>query len=238
MDALARAGRRNRPASVTRGLATEDSPLYPRINRAIVGLILLSVVSVTLPRCARSTKANEWIFNLSELVVVTLFTIEYAINIYVAPDRKKYILGPWGIIDLRRSCRRYSCSLTCAGSRSRASCGYCVPAAAAHAARAQAGQGRRAAVREEPRAALQHAEDGPPDLLHCAVRRAHHLLDPGVLCRAGRCQYDLHVNPGRDVVGASSRSRRQGMATWCPPPWSAASLPARRCWRDWRSSAC
>jgi len=99
MDALARAGRRI-DQLLHEGFGNEDSPLYHAINRAIVGLILLSVVSVTLASVRSIYEGNEWIFNLSELVVVTLFTIEYAINIYVAPDRKKYILGPWGIIDL------------------------------------------------------------------------------------------------------------------------------------------
>ena len=99
MDALARAGRRI-DELLHEGFGNEDSPLYHAVNRAIVGLILLSVVSVTLASVRSIYEGHELIFELSELVIVTLFTIEYAINIYVAPDRKKYLLGPWGIIDL------------------------------------------------------------------------------------------------------------------------------------------
>jgi voltage-gated potassium channel len=99
MDALARAGRRI-DHFLHEGFGNEDSPLYHAINRVIVGLILLSVVSVTLASVRSIYEGHELIFDLSEVLVVTLFTIEYAINIYVAPNRKKYLLGPWGIIDL------------------------------------------------------------------------------------------------------------------------------------------
>ena len=99
MEALARAGRRI-DHILHEAFGNEDSPLYHAVNRVIVGLILFSVVSVVLASVRSIYEPYRLIFDLSELVIVTLFTIEYAINIYVATDRKKYLLGPWGIIDL------------------------------------------------------------------------------------------------------------------------------------------
>ena len=38
--------------------------------------------------------------DIVEWVLVGIFTVEYLLNIYTAPDRKAYLFGIWGIIDL------------------------------------------------------------------------------------------------------------------------------------------
>jgi voltage-gated potassium channel len=39
-------------------------------------------------------------FELVDHVLLVIFTVEYLCNIWVAPDRKGYVLGVWGLIDL------------------------------------------------------------------------------------------------------------------------------------------
>src|SRR5690606_23384531 len=39
-------------------------------------------------------------FHILEWVITGIFTIEYFLRIYIAYNRRKYILGFWGLIDL------------------------------------------------------------------------------------------------------------------------------------------
>lgn len=82
------------------GFGDEDSPLFRAVNGVIVALILVSIVSVTLASVSDLYQHYRLLFDVSEALIVSLFTLEYAINIYVAPDRKAYVFGLWGAIDL------------------------------------------------------------------------------------------------------------------------------------------
>jgi voltage-gated potassium channel len=82
------------------GFGNEDSALFHSVNRVIVVLIFVSVVSVTLATVPGIYERYHLLFDVEEAVIVSIFTLEYLINIYVAPDRKRYIFGVWGIIDL------------------------------------------------------------------------------------------------------------------------------------------
>ncbi|MBN2087359.1 potassium channel family protein [Candidatus Peregrinibacteria bacterium] len=81
------------------GFANESSKAYRIINDIIVFLIFFSIGSIVAASMEEFYIANQSFFDISEIVVVGIFTIEYAANIYVAEDKKKYIFGPWGIID-------------------------------------------------------------------------------------------------------------------------------------------
>ncbi len=39
-------------------------------------------------------------FQALDAVLLALLTVEYAANVWVAPDRRKYVLSWWGLIDL------------------------------------------------------------------------------------------------------------------------------------------
>jgi voltage-gated potassium channel len=82
------------------GFSDEDSPLYQRINSLLVILILISVVSVVMASVQPLYQEYQLLFDVSEIVIVAIFTAEYLINIYVSQNRWGYILGVWGIIDL------------------------------------------------------------------------------------------------------------------------------------------
>ncbi|MEW5802518.1 MAG: ion transporter [bacterium] len=77
-----------------------NSRYYQAVNTFLVGLILFSVISVTLESVPSLTERWGAVFRWSELIVVGLFTIEYVINIYVARDKLGYIFSIWGLIDL------------------------------------------------------------------------------------------------------------------------------------------
>ena len=77
-----------------------NSRYYRSVNTFLVGLILFSVISVTLESVSSLTQRWGVLFRWSELIVVTLFTIEYVINIYVARDKLGYVFSIWGLIDL------------------------------------------------------------------------------------------------------------------------------------------
>jgi voltage-gated potassium channel len=82
------------------GFGDEDSPTFRIVNGVIVTLILLSIVSVTLASVPDIYSRFEPWFDVSEAVIVAAFSLEYLVNIYVAPDRKAYVFGLWGAIDL------------------------------------------------------------------------------------------------------------------------------------------
>ncbi len=81
------------------GFAEEDSKAYRIINDIIVFLIFYSIITVMLSSMEDFYTKYQTFFDISEIIVVTIFTIEYAANIYVAEKKTKYIFGPWGIID-------------------------------------------------------------------------------------------------------------------------------------------
>ena len=69
-------------------------------DSTVVVLILVSVITVsigTLPNLPPSVQAAlSW----SEVIIVGLFTIEYALRIGTAPKKLQYALSPHGIVDL------------------------------------------------------------------------------------------------------------------------------------------
>ena len=79
--------------------ANEMSASYRVVNDIIVFLIFFSIISIMLASVESIYTAYQAYFDVSEIVVVAIFTIEYAANIYVAPVKTKYLFGPWGLID-------------------------------------------------------------------------------------------------------------------------------------------
>jgi voltage-gated potassium channel len=78
----------------------EHSPRFLRVQRFVTTCILLSVASMILETVPWIAERHQAWFDLIERVVLAVFTAEYVANVWVAPDRRRYVLGPWGIIDL------------------------------------------------------------------------------------------------------------------------------------------
>lgn len=80
--------------------ANETSKLYRIVNDIIMLLVLFSIGSVIAASEEAFYEKYQSFFDISEMVVVGIFTLEYAANLYVTRPMRKYALGPWGIIDL------------------------------------------------------------------------------------------------------------------------------------------
>jgi len=85
---------------LTDAFLNKNSLYYEWVNNFLVGLILFSVLGVTLESVPSLMERWGAFFYWSELIVVGLFTIEYIINIYVAENKLGYIFSLWGLIDL------------------------------------------------------------------------------------------------------------------------------------------
>ncbi|MCH8569431.1 MAG: ion transporter [Balneolales bacterium] len=78
----------------------EDTAAGKIFNLFIMGLIILSVISLsveTLPDLSQNILRALVFF---EIVVVVIFSVEYLLRIYVADSKRKYIFSFYGIIDL------------------------------------------------------------------------------------------------------------------------------------------
>ncbi len=77
-----------------------DTPKGKLFDVILLIAIVFSVLSVMLESVAAIGNEIPQIFFYVELGFTVVFTIEYALRIYSAPVRKKYVLSFYGIIDL------------------------------------------------------------------------------------------------------------------------------------------
>lgn len=85
---------------IHQAFSNEDTLAYRLVNDVIVFLIFFSIASIVAASEESIYTKYQSFFDISETIVVGIFTVEYIANIYVAVSKRKYILGPWGIIDL------------------------------------------------------------------------------------------------------------------------------------------
>ncbi|NBC24692.1 MAG: ion transporter [Bacteroidetes bacterium] len=77
-----------------------DTPYGKLFDILLLIAIVLSVLSVMLESVAVIGESIPLVFFYVEVGFTIIFSIEYALRIYSAPVRKKYILSFYGIIDL------------------------------------------------------------------------------------------------------------------------------------------
>jgi voltage-gated potassium channel len=63
-------------------------------------MIILSVATVTLETVAHLDERYETLFNAIEWVFTIIFTLEFFLRLYTAPDRIRYLTSFFGIVDL------------------------------------------------------------------------------------------------------------------------------------------
>lgn len=76
------------------------TPASRMVGLIILVLIYVSIAAIVLESIPEVVAAYGPLLDAIELVVLVAFTVEYAANVYAASDRRRYVLGPWGIIDL------------------------------------------------------------------------------------------------------------------------------------------
>jgi len=84
-----------------------DTPAGQFFDIALIGVIILSVVLVTLETVVTIHEKYERILNIAEWLITILFTIEYCLRIYSVNNPKKYIFSFYGIIDLLATIPKY-----------------------------------------------------------------------------------------------------------------------------------
>lgn len=77
-----------------------DTRLGQIFDKALIYLILLSLLVVVLDSVESISRHYHIHFFTLEWVFTILFTAEYMVRIYCAPERLKYVLSFYGIVDL------------------------------------------------------------------------------------------------------------------------------------------
>jgi voltage-gated potassium channel len=88
-----------------RGLV-EDALLRPQTvayattMRVVLVSILTSVVVMAVETVHPLVDEYKTLFAVIDVILLTIFTVEYVANVWVAPNRRGYLLSAWGVIDL------------------------------------------------------------------------------------------------------------------------------------------
>ena len=77
-----------------------DTKSGQRFDIALIYLILASVVVVLIESISGIPDRLRAALWYAEVIFTLLFTVEYAVRIYVSPQRLRYIFSFWGIVDL------------------------------------------------------------------------------------------------------------------------------------------
>jgi len=80
-------------------LNNHHSKYFAPVQFFLAFITILSIVSIILETVQDLGKFSQ-IFLVIELVTTTIFSIEYLCRIYIAPNKVKYILSFWGLLDL------------------------------------------------------------------------------------------------------------------------------------------
>ena len=93
-------GKRGWKVEVAEVLAGEHPRLGRPILFALYALIIFSALSIGFETLPDLSPAERRFFEIAEVLVVAVFTIEYVLRIVTAPTPIRYIFSFWGIIDL------------------------------------------------------------------------------------------------------------------------------------------
>ncbi len=80
-------------------MLNEESPAYLIQSNLIILVILYSIGSILVESVPSIYRDYKPFFAVTEVIVVAIFVIEYAANIYVTKPWTAHALGKWGIID-------------------------------------------------------------------------------------------------------------------------------------------
>ena len=77
-----------------------DTSAGKTFDIALLVLIIISVLAVMLETVKSVNRAWSDALIMLEWITTAIFTVEYMLRIYAAPDRKAYIFSFYGLIDL------------------------------------------------------------------------------------------------------------------------------------------
>lgn len=77
-----------------------DTPEGKIFDSVVQVLIIISLFTFSLETLPNLSDRSKTLLNIAEVIVVFLFTIEYALRVYVADRKTGYIFSFYGIVDL------------------------------------------------------------------------------------------------------------------------------------------
>ena len=77
-----------------------DTPEGKIFDSVIQVLIIISLFTFSLETLPNLSERSQTLLNIAEVIIVFLFTIEYALRVYVADRKTGYIFSFYGIVDL------------------------------------------------------------------------------------------------------------------------------------------
>lgn len=84
-----------------KAIVERDDTVAGRIfDRAMQILILFSIITFSIETLPDLDTSTRKFLNFTEVVIVTIFTVEYLLRLYVADKKLGYVLSFYGLIDL------------------------------------------------------------------------------------------------------------------------------------------
>ena len=77
-----------------------DTKLGKLFDLVVQFLVVISLLSFSLETLPNLSKNQIFILKLVEIVIITIFSIEYLLRIFVTDKKFKYIFSFYGLIDL------------------------------------------------------------------------------------------------------------------------------------------
>ena len=77
-----------------------DTPEGKIFDSVIQVLIIISLFTFSLETLPNLSDRSQTLLNIAEVIIVFLFTVEYALRVYVADRKTGYIFSFYGIVDL------------------------------------------------------------------------------------------------------------------------------------------
>ena len=90
----------SRKARLKRMVEDTDTWQGRAFDHVVKGLIVLSIVSYSIETLPDLSSRMRHLLHAFEIAVVSIFTVEYALRLYVTDKKLAYVFSPLGIIDL------------------------------------------------------------------------------------------------------------------------------------------
>ena len=86
--------------NITDIIQRSDTTLGRIFDWTVSGLIVMSVITLSIATLPNLSPAARTFFDVSEVIFVGLFTVEYCLRVATTPRRPRYIFSFYGIVDL------------------------------------------------------------------------------------------------------------------------------------------
>ncbi|MDT8448213.1 MAG: ion transporter [bacterium] len=77
-----------------------STPASKAVDLTIQGLVVLSILSFSVETLPNLEPRWKLVLHYFEIFCVAVFSVEYLLRVYAAPDRKRFIFSFYGVVDL------------------------------------------------------------------------------------------------------------------------------------------